>query len=234
MKIAIIQPYVFPYIGYFQLLNAVDTFVFYDDVNYMKKGYINRNSILVNGIKHQFTIPCNAISQNKLIHEIQLDFDVKAKTNFLKSIRLAYSKAPFFNIVFPLIQSFIENDRSKSISGFAIGSVKFISDYLSLDKKWIISSIEHSDSKGIDKTDRLIQISKKENADVYFNSIGGKTLYNKSDFSSQGIELKFIQSNPIEYKQFNTEFVPWLSIIDVMMFNSKEQIQHMLNKYTLL
>lgn len=234
IKIAIMQPYVFPYIGYFQLINAVDTFVFYDDVNFIKKGFINRNNILVNGIKNRFTIPCKAISQNKRIHEIKLDFDLEAKAKFLKTLTLAYSKAPFFNDVFPLISNFITETASQSISEFAIESVKLVSNYLGLEKKWVLSSNSHSDSIEMSKEKRIIYIAQKEKASVYINPIGGIELYNKSDFSIHNIELHFLKSKPIRYKQFNNDFVPWLSIIDVLMFNNKSDIKKFISSYILI
>ena len=234
MKIAIMQPYVFPYIGYFQLINAVDTFVFYDDVNFIKKGFINRNNILVNGTKNRFTIPCKSISQNKLINEIQLDFDAIAKTKFLKSLQLAYSKAPFYNDVFPLIKKFMEETKSKTISEFAIESIKLVSDYLSIKKEWNVSSMSHQDSKDMEKEQRLIYITLKEKALVYINPIGGTELYKKSNFSNQNIELLFLKSTPISYKQFDNDYVPWLSVLDVLMFNTLPQIKSMINNCELL
>lgn len=95
MKTAIMQPYFFPYLGYFQMFNAVDKFVLLDDVNFIMRGYINRNSILLNGKAHKFSIPLEKPSQNKLINETKLNFSLKDKENFLKTIQLAYKKAPF-------------------------------------------------------------------------------------------------------------------------------------------
>ena len=96
MKAAVMQPYLFPYIGYFQLINAVDTFVVYDDVNYIKKGWINRNSILVNEKPFLFTVDLKEVSQNKLINEITIDENSNWKKNILRTIELSYKKAPFF------------------------------------------------------------------------------------------------------------------------------------------
>ncbi len=234
MKIAIMQPYVFPYIGYFQLINAVDTFVFYDDVNFIKKGFINRNTLLVDGEKYQFTIPCKSISQNKLILEIDLSFDEKSKSKLLKTIEQAYQKAPFFNVVFPLLEQFINNNASKTISDFAIESVKLIANYLNIKKKWIVSSINHYDTKEFKKEQRLIQIAKKEQTTIYINPIGGIDLYDKEDFDEKQLTLKFLRSEPSTYKQFTNEFVPYLSIIDVIMFNSIDKTKSLLNQYKLI
>ncbi|WP_452227713.1 WbqC family protein [Lacinutrix sp. MEBiC02404] len=234
MKIAIMQPYVFPYIGYFQLIHAVDEFVFYDDVNFIKRGYINRNNLLVNGEKHQFVIPCKNISQNKLIKDIEILFDDKGKQKFLKTLQQTYKKAPFFNEVYFLLEKLITEDSSKTISEFAIGSIKAISNYLSLTCKWAVSSKDYEESRGLKKEERLIQVAKKAKATTYINPLGGLELYKKEDFESHDITLHFLKSNNINYKQFSNDFVPWLSMIDVLMFNSILDIKKMLNEFELI
>lgn len=234
MKIAVMQPYIFPYLGYFQLVNAVDTFVFYDDVNFKKKGYINRNSILVNGKAFRFTIPCKEASQNKLIKDVELDFDIKKKDKFLKSLRLAYKKAPYFDEIFSLIESFFVLESNTFISNLAISSVEIISKYLEIKTNFKISSEDFNDIKTQNKEDRLIEISKKQNAKNYVNLIGGKNLYNKDYFSRSNINLYFVQQNAISYDQLNHDFISNLSIIDVLMFNSKDETKKLLNQYTLL
>ena len=234
MKIAVMQPYVFPYIGYFQLIQAVDIFVFYDDVNFIKKGYINKNYILTNGVKSPFKIPCKKISQNKTIKDTFLFFDAKSKLKFLKTIEQAYHRAPFFYEFYPRLKQFILDDSYKTISAFAIGSVQFIADYLSMKCKWIVSSANYADSLSLKKEQRIIHIAKVEGASTYINAIGGIDLYNKKDFEKHQLDLTFIKSSFVEYKQFNHDFVPWLSIIDVLMFNSLIEVQSLLNAYELI
>jgi hypothetical protein len=234
MKIAVMQPYVFPYIGYFQLVNAVDEFVFYDDVNFMKKSYINHNNLLVNSEKHRFVIPCKGISQNKLIKDIELFLDKKAKEKLLKTISQAYKKAPFFGQVFFVLEQLIKEDTSKTISEFAIKSIKVISNYLSIECVWSISSERYPESVGLKKEMRLINIAHKANATQYINPIGGLDLYKKSDFEEHDLTLRFLKSNTINYKQFSNDFVPWLSMIDVLMFNNISDIKTLLNEFELV
>ncbi len=234
MKLAIMQPYIFPYIGYFQLINSVEKIVFYDDVNFIKKGWIHRNQILINNSPYLFTIPCRGISQNKLINEIKLDFNLKEKTKFLKKIELAYKKAPFFENVFSLITNFINKTEAENMSDLAINSIKLVCDYLDVSIKFQKSSFIHSDSIGLEKQKRLITICNKERADSYINPIGGVNLYNKEEFKKSNIQLSFLESKPIIYKQLNNIFIPNLSIIDVLMFNSKEKVITYLNQYTLV
>lgn len=233
MKLAIMQPYFFPYIGYFQLINAVDTFVFYDDVNFIKRGWIHRNNLLINNKARLFTIPCKAASQNKLINEIEHDFNEKEKFLFLKKIEYAYKRATHFDFFFPLLKNFINDDESENISILAANSVQFICDYLGIKKSFKFSSKNHHNSLGIEKQSRLIEIAKNEDATIYINSIGGKALYNKKVFDIAGVQLKFLETKSINYSQNDSSFVPWLSIIDIIMYNNIEQVNKMLLEYSL-
>jgi hypothetical protein len=234
MKVAIMQPYIFPYIGYFQLINAVETFVFYDDVNFIKKGFINRNYILVNDKAHQFTIPCSSVSQNKLIKDVFIHYDEKTRSKFIRTLEQAYREAPYFDNVFPLLDQFLKRKSYNTISEMAIASIKLIANYLRLDKNWVISSQIHESSHHLSKEARILEIAKKEGAKTYINAIGGKSFYSKEYFEKEEITLCFLQSDPISYPQFKDEFVPWLSILDVVMFNTIEDIQTMLTRFKLV
>ncbi|MFL0352405.1 WbqC family protein [Xanthomarina sp. GH4-25] len=234
MKVAIMQPYIFPYIGYFQLIQAVDIFVFYDDVNFIKKGFIHRNNLLFQNRKTRFTIPCKGISQNKRINQIVIDAESPALKKLLISIRQNYLQAPFFNQVMPLLETFFNSAKpNQSIAQFAMESVQLVSNYLDLDTTFKVSSEAHAESFKDGREDRLIAIVKKEHGQEYYNAVGGQELYSKAYFKNQGIALTFLESLPINYQQFNNEFVPWLSIIDVMMFNSKQDILNLINAYKL-
>lgn len=232
MKVAIMQPYFFPYIGYFQLINAVDTFVVYDDVNFIKKGWINRNSILVNKQSFLFNIPLSSASQNNKICEIKISEDVNWKSNFLKTIQFSYKKAPFFDVVFPILNKIIHYEEEK-LSNFILFSLEEICKYLLINTKFIISSEIHKDNS-LKGQDKIIEICKKLKCESYINPIGGLELYNVDVFVANDLSLNFIKSNAIVYTQFKDDFIPWLSIIDVLMFNSVEQINEMLGDYELL
>jgi len=229
MKIAIMQPYFLPYIGYFQLINAVDEFVFYDDVNFMKKSYINRNSMLLNQKAFQFTVPLKDVSQNKLIKDVEVFMDQKWFNGFLKTLEHAYKTAPFYNEVLQIVKNVFDYDYN-TISDLSIKSVLEVCTYLNINCKFSISSKDYSTSKGLNKTERLIAIAKQSGKQTYVNAIGGQSLYNKSEFKAQGIDLAFIEAQTIEYKQFENDFVPFLSILDVLMFNSIDDSNEMLNK----
>ena len=228
MKVGIMQPYFFPYIGYWQLLNAVDKYVVYDDVNYIKNGWINRNRILINGQPHWFTLPLNKASPFNLINEINISSENKVKENMLKTLHMAYHKAPFFNEVFPLVEKTIFYSLNLSESLFF--SIHEITKYLGIRTELILSSTLNKDNtlKGKNK---VLSICKLLNADVYLNAIGGQDLYDKQEFQEHDLKLEFLQTDKVIYKQLKNQFVPNLSIIDVLMFNSAEQVNNLLNLY---
>lgn len=234
MKIAIMQPYVLPYIGYFQMISAVDKFVFYDDVNFIKKGWINRNKILVNNKDFTFSIPLTKISQNVSINktDINLDRFEEWKQKFVQTLKFNYKKAPHFVAVNAQIENLLATD-SKTISQFAIESVITISKYLEINTEFLVSS-ERYDNKHLERQERLIDICEQENATHYINALGGQDLYSKDSFMRKGVQLNFIKTLPISYEQFKDEFVPWLSIIDVLMFNSVEEVRNLLDQYDLV
>lgn len=232
MKVAIMQPYFFPYIGYFQLINAVDVFVIYDDVNYIKKGWINRNTILVNGKGFLFNIPLQKASQNKVINQIIIEYNSTWKINLLKTITFSYKKAPFYTEVFPIIKNIIEHDE-KNLAKFITHSLREICCFLSISTT-IVNSSDIEKNNDLKAQNKIIEICKMQEADSYINAIGGTALYNKDAFIKSGLSLNFIKSKAIIYPQFKNEFIPWLSIIDVLMFNTVTDIKKMLNQYELL
>jgi len=231
MKLAIMQPYLFPYIGYYQLISAVDKFIILDDVNYIMRGWINRNRILVNGEEHIFTAPIVKASQNKKITECKLA-DGPWKEKLIKTIELSYKKAPYYNQVYDfIVDSLCYPDTN--LSGWLTYQIKKTCEFLEIKTVIYNSSgtYQNNDLKG---QERLIDICKKEKADQYINPIGGTGLYDKNIFKNNSIRLNFLKSKAISYKQFNSTYIPSLSIIDVMMFNEKEIITCFLDEYELL
>lgn len=229
MSIGIMQPYFFPYIGYFHLMQEVNVFVIADDLNYIKNGYINRNSILLNNETFKITLQLNGASQNKLINEIEVGNN---NSKLLETIRRAYKKAPYFNDVFPLIEDIMLNEE-KNLARFLGDSLIKISNYLNIEVKILYSS-EIDKDNSLTYDDRIIDICKRLDMNCYINAIGGKVLYSKDTFMKQNLELYFINSQISEYKQFNDNFIPNLSIIDLMMFNSKENLTKLLDQYELV
>ncbi|KZW95457.1 WbqC family protein [Aeromonas veronii] len=227
--IAVMQPYIFPYLGYYQLVNMVDVFILYDDVNFINRGYINRNNILVNGAVQRFTLPVPGSSQNKKICELSFSPDTK---KILKAISQAYSKAPFYSDVYPLIEMVLQKEDRRIASVCQVG-IKSVFDYLDVDKK-IIKSTDLTYDRGASPADRLIEMTKLFDDSVYVNSIGGQALYDKGYFYTRGVELKFMKMKSLQYSQAKGEFIPNLSMIDVLMWNSKEKVKQILEQYELL
>lgn len=232
MKIAIMQPYLFPYIGYFQLIRAVDVFVIFDDVNYINRGWINRNRILLNGNEHLFTLPLEAVSQNKNINQIKIFNDEMSKGVLLGLIKQAYAEAAEFDNVYPVLFDILSNDE-RHLSKYIELSLRSIANYLGLDTKFICSSAIDKDNN-LRGQNKILEICRELNADVYINPIGGKELYDKKRFLGKKVELLFLKTNEIKYKQLGNEFISNLSIIDVLMFNNKDKASQLLAGYELL
>ncbi len=229
MTIGCNQPYFFPYIGYWKLINISDIYVISDSMQYIKQGYINRNNMLINGRRHLFTLEVLDAHRSSLINEVKVG---RNSRKILKSIFRAHRRAPYFEEIYPMLEEILLNDQ-KNLAKYVGYSIERIVQYLDIDTKIIYLS-ELQGETSLKGEDRVIDMCKRLNSDHYINAIGGQKLYNKENFLKEGIKLNFIKTGDIEYKQFNNEFVPKLSIIDVMMFNSKEEIKEMLNKYELI
>lgn len=236
MKIAIMQPYLFPYIGYFQLISAVDKFVFYDDVNFIRQGWINRNNILVSGKKFLFSVPVKDISSYKRINEVTVsDKPLKWSQKLLQSIKQSYGRRPFFNDVYPMIEKVIGNAVSaNSIADVASESVLVVLKYLDLNVKdgIVMSSVNYGNSD-LKSHERVVDICKRESSDTYVNAIGGQAIYTQEMFEREGIDLFFLKSSSIEYRQGIDKFCPNLSIIDVLMNCSTDEVHSFLTEYEL-
>lgn len=230
--LAIMQPYFLPYIGYFQLIAAVDTFIVYDNIKYTKKGWINRNRMLQNGRELTFSLPLKSDSDTLDVcqREIAQSFN---REKLLNQIKSAYRRAPYFDDVFPLIEQIVLYEDT-NLFRFLHNSIVNTCAYLGITTEIKISSdiaIDH----GIRNQNKVIALCEAMGADTYVNSIGGIDLYSKDNFREQNIELKFIKSKPYAYSQFGDTFVPCLSILDVMMFNQLKTIRtHILTNYELI
>jgi hypothetical protein len=223
MSVAIMQPYVFPYIGYFQLVDASDSFVFYDDVNFIKRGWINRNTILVNGSRYLFTIPCSKPNYEVPINKVLVDYNTFSSDKLLKTIKHGYSRAEYFEPVYALLKGFFSIDY-QSIGEMASQSIVAINNYLEIEKNYYYSARDFPQISPVQRADRLIEITKALNQNHYVNSIGGKELYCSDYFCERGIRLSFIKPELKEYTQLSANFEAGLSIIDCLMNCSREVV----------
>lgn len=216
MTIAIMQPYFLPYIGYFQLLNAVDSFVVYDHIKYTKKGWINRNRFLLNGSDATFSLPLKKGADALDVTERKLaaDFD---RVKLLNQFKGAYQRAPHFEATFAILEAIVQH-KDHNLFRYIHHSLTTMCSYLGIDTKIVVSSTLGFDN-ALKAQDKVLAICDDLGATRYINSIGGTDLYNQEDFTKRGVELKFLKSRPIIYPQFGNQFAPWLSIVDVLMFN---------------
>jgi hypothetical protein len=213
-------------------MNAVDEFVIYDNIEYTKKGWINRNRILNNGIDSFITIPLKKDSDYLNVRERFLadSWSVERK-KMLNKITESYRKAPNFADVYGFIEKSILYE-DYNLFNFVLNSLNLIKEYLEIRTPFVISStvpIDHS----LKSKEKVIEICKARGLDIYVNPIGGRQLYNKVDFESEGIKLHFLKTGEIKYNQFNNEFIPYLSIIDLMMFMKKQDVKQALGVFSL-
>jgi hypothetical protein len=226
------QPYFLPYIGYFQLISAVDKFVVYDNIKYTKKGWINRNRMLLNGKDVTFSLPLKKDSDylNVVQRELSTEFD---RAKLLNQFKGAYGRAPYFGECLPLLERVL-GFEGNNLFRYIRHALTEICAHLEIDTDIRISSsvdIDH-DLRGQQK---VLALCKSACAKTYVNPIGGTDLYSRDDFRESDLDLKFIKSKPLEYSQFGKPFVPWLSIVDVLMFNSLGTIKTFItNNYDLI
>ena len=231
MKIAIMQPYFFPYIGYFQLIGAVDAFVVYDNIKYTKKGWINRNRFLQNGQDALFSLSLKKDSDSLDIRDRKLSETLQPR-DIIEPIAQAYRRSPFRDSAVSLLEKAFAFE-SRNLFDFIFHSLQITCTHLRLRTPLIISSTIDADHN-LKAEQRVIAICKALGADHYVNAIGGQELYSKTDFFAHGISLSFLRARPLEYTQFGQLFIPWLSIIDVIAFNPPEAISGHLGQYDLI
>lgn len=229
MKLAIMQPYFLPYIGYFQLVQAVDTFVIYDDVNYIKGGWINRNFILSQGEKTRVTLQLLGASPNQLINQVAIGHN---REKLKKTLQQSYARSPYFAERMPLFEDILGYGEN-NLAAFLDYGLRQICDSLGIEAEWHLSSDLQKDNT-LRGQDKVLAICKELGASEYINMPGGMELYDHETFNENGIALYFLNPQPFEYTQSGNPFVPSLSIVDVMMFNSLEKCQELVKEYELV
>jgi hypothetical protein len=235
-KIAIMQPYIFPYIGYMNLVSASDKFVFYDDVNFIKKGWINGNRIMLMGEPYRFSIPLKRQSQNVLIKDTEVADLNKFADKFLAQLNSSYRKSPYKDSVLDYVKDVLDVKHA-SISEVAIASVELFFKYLGVNKSFHYSSKEFTETIGLERAERLIKITKSLESNDYINAIGGTSLYEKDFFRSRGVNLQFVKPSLMSYEHCNgtaSNFNAGLSIIDLMMSLSVDDIRMHLDSFELV
>ena len=219
------QPYIFPYIGYFQLINAVDAFVVYDNIKYTKKGWINRNRYLLNGEAATFSLPLRKDSDALDIRDRQLSEDFNRR-KLLGQLREAYRKAPHFDATHALVEDVIGNPAD-NLFDYLFEGLARTCEHIGISTPLLVSSTIDTDHS-LQSQERVIALASAVGASEYINPIGGLELYSREAFARQSLALGFLRSRPVEYPQSGHGFVPWLSIVDVLMFNGAERTREFL------
>lgn len=254
MKLAIMQPYFMPYIGYFQAIKAVDKYILYSNLNFIKEAWMNRNRVRQrDGRLCYIMVPLQHKSSNTLIFDILIDNSKHWRKDILNTILFSYKKSEYFEEIYPLLEGLLitEVDSLTDLNALTIMGISEFLDiptviesdytrYFELEEN--LKSVENDYSfypymektKPIKKVARVLEICRREGADFFVNAIGGQSLYSKTEFAEYGISLNFVHTNSISYPQYGQEFVPNLSIIDVLMHNGKEGTKKLLDEYTLI
>lgn len=237
MILGIMQPYFFPFLGYWQLMNAVDEYLIIDDVNYIKNGYINRNKILVNGEPFNFGIPVRKASQNKLICEHEQGLDEAAVSKLLATLKSSYAKAPYFEDTYAHVEEVLEfglTAEGRNLADFLDNANRLTAKKLGITTPIYRTSKDVRLDGNYKREHMVVAYCKARNATDYYNASGGTGLYFQKFFRENGLGLRFVKmKESVKYKQFKENFVPSLSIIDVMMFCSEDEIADLLGEYTL-
>lgn len=229
MKLAVMQPYFMPYIGYWQLLGAVDKFVVLDDVAFIPKGWVNRNRILVNGAAHLFTLPVRQASQNRRINELELAVDESWLKRFRNTVTQSYRQAPYFAETWVLVDALLTNCRGPLLYCL-LEAIRAVARHLEIGTKVALAS--HIDPEhGRRGQGRILELCRREYATDYFNLPGGKQLYDREAFRHEGVRLGFIEPEEIPYPQLAAGWTPWLSIIDVMMHMGRDGTRGLLGRH---
>lgn len=232
MNVAIMQPYFFPYIGYFQLIHAADTFVVYDDVHFIKKGWIHRNRILLDGEPYPLVLPIRKASQNRLISEHERALPDETVEKQLVLIRQAYRKAPYFDMAMPIIEKVLRYPEV-NVARYLLHGLKEVAEYIGLQTNFLLSS-ELESTGELKGQERIVERCRQLGATHYINAINGISLYDAESFERHGIALSFLKSESEPYEQGDGPFYPNLSILDVMMYNHPQEIRKRIEQYTLL
>ena len=230
---AMMQPYLFPYLGYFQLIARSDVFVLGDDLQYVKGSWINRNRILVNGQPKLVTFALQGGNPFMPINGRWLSDDFAQQAQkLLKTLEFSYARAPYKAETLELVRRILEHPE-RNLARFTEHAIRRICAHLQITTPIRIGS-ELGLPARMDKQERVVTIAHKLNAELYINPIGGTELYSPAYFRAHGLVLRFLRMDDLTYPQFKHPFVPSLSIIDVLMFNGRDGTQALLDRFSLV
>ncbi len=237
MKVGIMQPYTFPYLGYFQLINYVDKWVVFDDAQFISKGWVNRNRILHPDIKKEwqyFTVPVKKHSRESRIKAVEINEEKPWRDEFLGKLTSYKKKAPFYAETVEFIGDCISFNGG-SLSEWIIYTLENTCAYLNIPFDHSVFSETEMSTDNVQHAGQwALEIADTLGADEYVNPPGGYTIFNENEFQEKNIELKFLKPDLIPYVQRRDGFVPGLSIVDVMMWNDKDKIHRLLTDFEIV
>jgi WbqC-like protein len=232
MRVAIMQPYFFPYIGYFQLISASSVFVLHDDVQYITGGWVNRNRILLNGQDRMITFPVQKAGYALPVNARSYVSSGREVRHIINQVKQAYAKAPCYRQVLPMVEELLMFE-DRNVAHLNENLIRRICEFIGIGTSIITSSALAKDDS-LRGQDRVLDICKRVGATEYANPIGGTKLYRQEAFQRCGMTLRFLAAQEERYQQLGDRWIPFLSIIDVLMFNSVAEVQNLLTKYRLL
>lgn len=236
MKLAIMQPYFLPYLGYFSLIKHTDEFILFDTVQFIRHGWIERNRILKPSNGWQYImVPLKKHSRETIIKDIEINNDQQWKEKILAQLQHYKKQAPYFSNVIDILNEIFSKEYA-TIVDLNLASLKTVCYYLGINTPIQVFSLMNIDIEPANAPDEwALNICKAlGNVDEYWNPPGGQSFFNKKKYENADINLKFHSAILTDYDQKRNVFEPGLSIIDVMMFNSVDEINKMLDNYELI
>lgn len=234
MKLGIMQPYFFPYLGYFSLIKHTDRWIVFDTVQYIEHGWMNRNRIIHPDKPEDMyiTVPLVKHARDTKIKDIQVNRREDYREKILAQLWSAYKKrARYFPRVYALAEDVLSYDTER-LSDLNVYGMKKVTEYLEIPFHYdVFSEMALMIDEVHDAGEWALNISKALHADTYINPPGGTDLFDSRKFKEAGIQLEFLKVHLRPYAQKKAQFISGLSIIDALMFNSPEQVNQMLDDY---
>lgn len=229
MILAAMQPYVFPYLGYFQLIREADAFYWLDGVAFIRRGWSNRNVLVGRNGPVRFVYPVLSGARDQSYAEVRLSLPDYHIRKFLEMVSHHYQKAPFFDEVFPVIQTAVSIETD-SFCELAMHSTRTLCRYMGIETP-LTPTASWPESRDFRGEARILALCRRGAAHCFLNAEGGRDLYDPCVFASEGIELRFLCHSPAAYPQPGDRFVPRASTIDALMNNSIPKLQWLLDQF---
>ena len=227
MNVVILQPSYIPWRGYFDQIRRADLFIFYDDVQYDKHGWRNRNQIKTSQGKQWLTIPVHSqgVTKGVPIKDVRIDWSKPWPKKHLNALKYAYAKAPYFQTNLPWLET-IYSRQDEFLANFTIDITFELSQKLGIKNTRFIRSSQIEDIQG-QKSDRLIQILKEVGATHYISGPSAQGYIEVEKFLDAGISLEFMEYNYPEYTQLHPPYDPYVTILDLIFMEGENAANYL-------